>query len=112
MSTVRRIPTPFRRRLQYFRARILSLVVWAGAVGLVAALWGERAVRVDTPGMVEARQAMVAPAQSGALKAVTVDLFDQVAALQVVARLDDSALRAQLAVAESDVKRLEAQVRA
>jgi len=112
MDKVRRIPTPFKRRLQYFRARVLSLVIWAGAVGLVAVLWGERAVRVDTPGMVEARQAMVAPAQSGALKSVTVDLFDQVAASQVVARLDDSAVRAQLAVAESDLKRLEANVRA
>jgi len=112
MDLVRRIPIPFRRRLQYLRARVLSLAIWAAAVALVAALWSERSVRVDTPGMVEARQAMVAPAQNGTLKSVTVDLFDQVTASQVVARLDDSTLRAQLAVAESDVKRLEAKVRA
>ncbi|HET6494968.1 MAG TPA: HlyD family efflux transporter periplasmic adaptor subunit [Thermoleophilia bacterium] len=112
MDLVRRIPIPFRRRLQYLRARVLSLAIWAAAVALVAALWSERSVRVDTPGMVEARQAMVAPGQNGTLKSVTVDLFDQVTASQVVARLDDSTLRAQLAVAESDVKRLEAKVRA
>jgi len=112
MNAGRRIPTPAGRWLQLVRMRVVPLAVWLGAVVLVVMLWRERAMRVDTPGIIEARQAAVAAVERGSVASLPVELFDEVHAGQVLVRLEDAAVRAELAVAQAEVKRLQAELRA
>ena len=107
-----RVRTPWKRWWQLFRIRCLPSLVWLGAVALLVTQWRGRTARVDSPGMFEARSAMVAPIQRGRIVSLAVDMFDEVRASQVVGWLDDSAVRAELAVAEAEAKRLEAELQA
>lgn len=112
MSKVSRIPTPLRGWWRLFRMRVVPVAAWLAALALVWVLWQERAARVDAPGMFEARQANVASFERGLLVELTVGLFDEVRASQMVARLDDAAVSAALDVARAEKRQLEAQVRA
>lgn len=107
-----RIRMPLRRRLQLLRLRVLPLMVWVAAICGVVALWRYRATRLDMPGMIEARQAAVAPVMRGTIVSLATGLFEEVRASQVLVRLDDTAVRAALAVAEAEVRRLQAALRA
>ncbi|MBL7222926.1 MAG: efflux RND transporter periplasmic adaptor subunit [Candidatus Brocadiae bacterium] len=112
MATPRRIPTPLKRRLHLLRMRVVPLTCWLVAVAVVAVMWRTRTMRLDTPGMIQTRQAAVAAVERGTIASLHTELFGTVRASQVVVRLDDAAVRAALAVAEAEVKRLEAALRA
>ena len=108
-----KIPIPLRRRLQWVRCRLLPVVVWLAVVAVVVVFWRERVAVFDAPGMIEAeRQAVIAPLQSGTLVGLTVGLSQRVERGTVVARLDDAAVRAALEVAQAELKRLHAELRA
>jgi len=111
MPTTPRIRTPLRRYWQLLRRRVVPLVLWAGAIVLVARLWTARVLRMDAPAQVEAlRQATLAPVQTGTIARIAVALSDQVRAGQVLVNLDDSAIRAELGVAEAELARLQAEL--
>ncbi|MFW6163331.1 MAG: HlyD family secretion protein [Planctomycetota bacterium] len=112
MSEGGRIRTPLARWGQMLVRRVVPVAAWLGAVALAVTLWREQTARVDTPGILEARQAAVASVQGGSVASLPVALFDEVAAGQVVVRLKDDAVRAELAVAQAEVSRLEAELRA
>ena len=107
-----RIHTSLSRWWGIFRMRVVPPAVWLAAVGGVAVLWQARASRVDTPGLIEARQAAVASVERGSVTGLAADLFDEVRAGQVLVRLDDAAVRAELAVAEAEIQRLQAEMKA
>lgn len=92
--------------------RVVPLAAWLGAVVVVVMLWRERSMRVDTPGIIEARQAAVAAVERGSVASLPVELLDEVHAGQVLVRLEDAAVRAELAVAQAEVKRLQAELQA
>lgn len=111
MKKPRRIRTPIRRYLQFFRLRVIPLALWAGALAGVAMLWSSRVTRLDAPAQIDAlRQATLAPVQTGTLASVAVGLADEVKAGQVLVRLDDAAVRAELDVAQAELRRLEAEL--
>lgn len=112
MSGRGRIRTPLGRWWRLMVRRLVPVVAWLGAVALVMVLWRQRTARVDTPGILEARQAAVASVQRGSVASLPVELYDQVQAGQAVVRLNDAAVRAELAVAQAEVSRLEAELRA
>lgn len=110
MRERRRIRTPVKRQWHIFRTRLLPVLVWLAAVVLVAQLWRGRAARIDAVGIVEARQTAVVSMRRGVVTDLRVDLFDEVQAQQVLVRLDDSAVRAALAAADTKAKQLDAQL--
>jgi len=113
MSDQRRVRTPLRRRLQLFRVRMLPILIWLGAVWLVASLWTGRATRLDAPAMVDAaRRATLAPVDRGTLVNILVGISDRVTQGQLLARMDDRAVQTAIAVAEAELERLKAEVRA
>ncbi len=88
-----------------------TLALWAGALAGVAMLWSSRVTRLDAPAQIDAlRQATLAPVQTGTLASVAVGLADEVKAGQVLVRLDDAAVRAELDVAQAELRRLEAEL--
>jgi multidrug resistance efflux pump len=106
------IPTPLSRRWETFRFRVLPVMLWLAAAGLVIALWHDNVTVVDAVGRVEARQWNVASSVAGTVASLTVDLFDEVREQQCVVRLDDQPIRAQLAIADATLEQLKAKLRA
>ncbi|MBM4034778.1 MAG: HlyD family efflux transporter periplasmic adaptor subunit, partial [Planctomycetes bacterium] len=111
MKKPRRIRTPLRRYLALLRLRVLPFALWVGAVALVVMLWQARVSLMDAPAEVDAlRQAALAPVQAGTIASIGAGLSDEVRAGQVLVTFDDAALRAELDVAEAELKRLQAEL--
>ncbi len=104
----RKIRTPFSRLLMLWRRRYLPLMVWVGAVALAIALAQQQRVYVDAPGVVESKTAFVASLVDGTVQSLAVDLLDPVEAGQVVAVMDDTLVRSEMAVAEAELERVRA----
>jgi len=102
------IRTPFSRLLLLWRRRYLPVLVWGGAVTLAVLLAREQRVYVDAQGIVDSQTAFVAPLADGTVHSLAVDILDRVEAGQVVAVMDDTLVRAELAVAEAELDRVRA----
>lgn len=111
MAKPRRIRTPLRRYFQFLRLRLIPLALWLGAVALVVTLWNARVTRMDAPARVDAlRQATLASVQTGMIVTIAAGISEEVKAGQALVRLDDTAVRAELGVAEAELKRLQAEL--
>jgi len=106
------VPTPFRQRLRTARQRALPALVWLAAVGLVIALMARRSYQTDAVGLVELRQATVAPLFDGTVQAMSVDLFDEVQPGQALAVMDDTLIQAELAIAKAELAQLRGELEA
>lgn len=93
MTKGRRIHTPLGRWSGLFRMRVVPPAVWLAAVAGVVVLWQARASRVDTPGLIEARQAAVASVERGSATSLAADLLDEVQATQEAIAAIDGQLR-------------------
>lgn len=97
----RPIRTPFSRLLLLWRQRYLPVAIWGIAVIATAALFQRQPVYVNAIGLAEAPTTFVAPLLDGTVQSIAVDVLDVVEAGQVVGLMDDSLIRAELAVAEA-----------
>lgn len=109
-----RIPVPFSQRLRRARYRLVPLLTFAAAVAGTVWLWGRQTAMPNAIGAIDAiRYDLTSPA-AGVLvwDGEPIDLFAKVQADQVIARLDDGPVRAELAVVKSDLARLQHEVAA
>lgn len=107
-----RVPTPTSRALRLWRLRFLPIVVWCGAVAVVASLLSGQIETFDAVGVMELREVQVAPLVDGTVQSLNVDLFDEVRAGQVIGMLDDTLVRSALVTAQAELTHLKAQFRA
>ncbi len=109
-----RVPIPISQRLLHWRVKFLPIVVWLGAIAAALAI-ADRQRRAHAPlsGIVEIREAAVAPHFDGQLVSLEVDLFDAVEQDAVIGRMNEDLLAAELetARAELDRRRAELQTR-
>ncbi|MBN2492253.1 MAG: HlyD family efflux transporter periplasmic adaptor subunit [Planctomycetes bacterium] len=112
MTRVAPIRTPLRQRLRLFRQGPLPVLVWLGAIALVAVLASRRMVRVDAVGIAEVRHAVVTSLADGCLKFLNHDLYEPVRAGAVVAGLDEAPILAELETIRAEIARLRAELRA
>lgn len=108
MSRPRKIRTPIGQRVRFFRQRQLPVLIWIAAVAAAVALARRQSIRVDAIGIVEVRQAAVAPNVAGRVKFVIPDLYDAVRAGELVGGLDEGRLVAELQVIKTEIGRLRA----
>lgn len=104
------IGTPFTRRLRIWGKRYVPILGgFCVAVGLLilAAYQGRQ---VTVTGVVELPQVYVAPLMNGVIRQLSVDLLDEVQAGQVVALMDDRIIKSELASANAELARLQAQL--
>jgi HlyD family secretion protein len=107
------IRVPWPGRFRHVMQRLLPAAVWCVAVVIVCILaYRENGRAATISGVAEARETLIASVNDGIISGVSVDLYDPVAAGQVVAIMDDTLLRAELAIAESELKHLKAELNA
>lgn len=94
------------RHLRLRRRDFPGLWVWCAAVVVVAALYGRQERGAVLAGFAQETVAQVAAEGSGRLRDVIVAPDQKVEAGQVVAWLDDTQLRLELAVATAELRRL------
>lgn len=115
MSSSARIKTPLKQHLLRFRLGALPLIAFFGSVFLTLWLWERQANTGTVVGEIAAQQVEVPLAVSGTL--ISPDgnywqLFDSVQKGQVIARLDDKHLQAQLKTIDAETQRLIAEIEA
>ena len=111
----RPIPVPWRQRWRLFRSRTLPGLGFIGIVALTAWMWGRQSPFLAGTGTVEAVRVDVAAASSGRLATLPGSswrLFETVDANQVLAQLDDQAVRAALAVCQQELEHLKKELEA
>jgi multidrug resistance efflux pump len=104
------IETPRGQRVVDFRQRTLPLLVWSVCALLVTTIFFTRAQRFDYIGLAQAVQFEISSEATGTLDLLVVDLFDDVERGDLVARLDDSFVVAQLDTAGASITQFEAEL--
>jgi len=98
--------------------RLLPVVVWLAVVGIVVGLFSHRAKRFEVLGIAQGQIYQVASTTPGRLKAVTVELYDEVEQGQTIAvvntvlenEMPPEQIQAQLATIQAEVEHLMAQL--
>ncbi len=108
MKKSKKIRTPLRQHLRFFRQQQLPVLIWAVAVFVVAFLARRQAVRVDAIGIAEVHKVAVSSPVVGTVKHLAHDLFEPVKAGEIVATLDDSLVAAELNTVKTEITRLRA----
>jgi multidrug resistance efflux pump len=109
MSQGEPIRTPWKRRWERFRQRVLPLASFLGAAALLAWLWKEQGAPPGGIGEVEAVRVDVVARLDGILVPLSRPpwtLFETVHAGEVVARLDDRPTQAKLETFRAELVRL------
>ena len=107
------IRTPWSHRWRRFRYSVLPLLSFAGCVVLVAWMWHWRGRQPNAVGEVEAVRVDVSVGVDGLLMSLPDGqwtLFDSVQSDQLLARLDDRPVRAQLETSRGELARLKKEV--
>jgi multidrug resistance efflux pump len=106
------IETPSKQKLEDFQRRTLPLLVWATCAVIVLVMLVGRATRFEYVGLARAMEYEVSTSERATLETIVVDLYDDVDAGDLVAKLDDTALLASLRTAEAEVSQLRAEMEA
>ena len=106
------IETPYAQRVEDFKRRKLPIVVWSVALLTCGVMLFNRAARFEYIGIAEARQYEISAATTGTLDTVVVSLYDSIEAGDVVAKLDDTQLRASIETAGATIRQLGAELEA
>lgn len=114
MAHVSRIPTPFKQHWNRFRVGLLPILSFLFCIALTLWLWQRQAQFGTVVGEVESYQVDVVAGIDGLLispKGETYwKLLDEVRKGDVLARLDDSVLQAELKSIKAEADRLEAEL--
>ncbi len=109
MNKLPRIPIPLKERWRHARQRVLPLLVFTGAVTILATMWSRHVAAPAFIGQVEPVQASVTSYKPGTLAALTVTRFQNVRAGDSVGQVlitDPRVLASSLAVIQADIEML------
>ncbi len=97
-------------RLGRLHPQVLPFLVWLAAIALVVALFYHSSQQFQVVGIAQGEIAQVCAPSDGRLKAVYVQLFENVSKGQVVAALDDEMVVAQIATVSATAEHLRSQL--
>jgi multidrug resistance efflux pump len=98
--------------MENFRRRVLPLLVWSVAAVTVATMLVTRTRQFEYVGLAQSLQYEVSAAATGTLDRVYVELYENVDAGQVVAKLDDASLLAAIETSNATISQLGAEFEA
>ena len=104
------IETPRPQRAEDFRRRTLPVLVWAAAALVAVAMMFNRSPGYEHIGMAQSLEYEISASANGTLEAVVVDLFDEIEAGDIVAKLDDSPLVASIETSNATIRQLGAEL--
>lgn len=108
----RPIATPYAQKVADFKRRRLPVVVWSAAALVCVWILADRARNYDYVGLAQSLQYEISASTVGRIDTLTVDVFDEVEAGDVVAKLDDQLVQASIDTADTTVRQLDAQLEA
>lgn len=108
----RPIETPRAQRVEDFKRRTLPLLVWSVSAVIVLVMLIGRARSYEYVGLAQALEYEISTTAPATLETVVVDLYDDVGAGDVVAKLDDQPLLASIRTSEATIRQLSAQLAA
>jgi len=106
---VQKIPIPLYRRWDTFKRRGLPMLIWLTAVFGVVQLMDREDGHFQFLGIVAAQEHVVSAPADGLLVALSVGLYQEVAAGDVLAAMDSKPLAARLDIAAAEAERLGAE---
>lgn len=106
------IRTPWNERLRDFRKGPLTAVVWILALAVALGLLAGRSADYEYVGLARGADYELSSTQDGVVTSVLVQPYEVVAEGQVVARLSDARLLAQLQTAGAELARLRSSLEA
>lgn len=95
---------------RHWLSRVAPVAVWLAAVAGAWWLYRSTPGQGEAAGVAEVRQYTISPAETGRLASVEVAPGERVFAGAVVARLDTEILEREIAVAEAELREIEAQI--
>lgn len=101
---------PLTRRIARNARRLVPLTVWLGCATLVAWLSLFEDNRISVIGIVDSQRASIITPSSGRITAITTALHQTVQQGQVIARLDDTAIRLRLTKTNQELDILRADI--
>lgn len=108
-----RIPIPLRQRWQRFRYQLLPMVIFSVGIVVTCWLWQRQGRQPNAIGAVEAVRVEAACSRDGVVVPLGRphwSLFESVRAGELIARLDDRPVRAQLRTLQAQLLRIRAEV--
>ncbi len=105
----RPIPIPWTRRLQRLRRTVLPVASFAGCIVLTGWLWQRQGLLPNSVGEVEAVRIDIAAGTDGIMVPLSRGqwtLFERVEANELLARLDDRFVRAEMATLKAELAQL------
>jgi len=100
------ISVPLSHRMKMWRYRVLPVAVWIVALVAALILSSRHSLVINAVGIMEVQEVAVAPLENGRLHGITVDILDPVQEGQVVALMEDTLVRAELMLAETELSKL------
>lgn len=110
MVRSQKIRIPLSERLHDFRRGPLQVLIWAGAAVTAFVLIERKQARFEFQGVVRALQAEISADVDGRIAELLVVPFDDVAAGETIARLDDALLLAEIETSLASIEELKQQI--
>jgi len=104
------IETPLPQRVTDFKRRYLPIVVWSVATVVCVWILAGRATRFEYFGLARSTQYVVSSTEIGQLEILLVDVYDDVEAGDIVAKLDDTAVATRIERARATIRQLGAEL--
>ena len=109
-NTPKTVTPSFRHSLSLWRRQILPFAIWLGMVCAALILSSRQAREITVFGIVEVQDVNVSPLVDGKIQEISVQLYDSVAQGQIVALMEDTPVKANLILTESELSRLRAEL--
>lgn len=100
------------RKIDDFKRSVMPVIVWLTAIGIIICLFNRQNHRYEYIGIAQGNEYKISSETVGTIDKVLVNLFDNVNKGDIVAKLDDSLLIAQMETARAEIKKLQNQVKA
>lgn len=97
-------------RKGFMRLHIIPLLVWLSALAVVVFLLKTRIQRFEVVGMAHSKIWQVSAVETGKIKSMSVELFDEVKKGQILAVLNSELIDAKLKTIEAEAARLRAEL--
>ncbi len=102
----------FIQKMDDFRRSYAIVLIWLLAIGGAVFIFQHKARKYQFIGLARGLEYRISSESGGKIESLVVDLFDDVNAGEIIAKLDDSLLEAQMRTARASIAHLQAQLEA
>lgn len=94
------------------RRHVFPVIIWLGALAGIVYMFQQRSQSFEVVGFAQGQILQIASTQTGQIKKIWVDMYDEVEEGQKIAELNDEHYQAQLASAHAEIAKIRSQLAA